>query len=248
MRISGADIRVRQTGETGAIIQDRAQKGRLTLDDHGVGQDATRTAGIPRADAAGHDVVCRVVGWRRSRVRPNASPTTSSADATAVTAPVTVNGWLGALEDVDVFRVHARAGEDLVARITASPIGSTVDTLVSILDLEGQTLATNDDFGTTRDSLAVYRPSASGDVLVRVIDANPSGGRHHYRLTLGVVPVLTSVFPLGRPASPAAAVVAVEGINLKAASSGRLGAAVPERPNLAPVVDRRSRARSGQPA
>ena len=35
---------------------------------------------------------------------------------------------------------------------------------------------------------------------------------------------------------PAAAVVAVDGINLKAASSGHLGAAVPERPNLAPVV------------
>ena len=36
----GADIRVRQTGETGAIIQDRAQKGRLTL-------TITAAAGVP---------------------------------------------------------------------------------------------------------------------------------------------------------------------------------------------------------
>ena len=231
----GADIRVRQTGETGAVIQDRAQKGRLTLTITASPKTPLGRQGFRVRTPLGTTSFAAL--WVGDEAEfAEREPNDQLADATAVTAPVTVNGWLGALEDVDVFRVHARAGEDLVARITASPIGSTVDTLVSILDLEGQTLATNDDFGATRDSLAVYRPSASGDVLVRVIDANPSGGRHHYRLTLGVVPVLTSAFPLGRPASPAAAVVAVEGINLKAASSGRLGAGVSERPNLAPVV------------
>ena len=134
-----------------------------------------------------------------------------------------------------MFRVHARAGEDLVAKITATPIGSNVDTVVTFLSLDGATLATNDDFGPSRDSLAVYRPTADADVLVRVADANPSGGRHHYRLTLGVVPVVTSAFPLGRPAGPSA-VVTVEGVNLKTATTGRLGAAVADRPNLAPVV------------
>ena len=152
-------------------------------------------------------------------------PNDEPADATAVTSPVTVNGWLGALEDVDVFRVHARAGEDLVAKITATPIGSNVDTVVTFLGLDGATLAANDDFGPTRDSLAVYRPAADGDVLVRVTDANPSGGRHHYRLTLGVVPVVTSAFPLGRPASPPG-VVTVEGVNLKSTTRARLGAPV----------------------
>ncbi|MBK5297644.1 MAG: hypothetical protein JJE40_10840 [Vicinamibacteria bacterium] len=230
----GADIRVRQTGETGAIIQDRAQKGRLTL-------TITAAAGVPlgrhgfrvRTPLGTTSFIAMWVGEdpETSEQEPNDWP----ADATAVTAPVTVNAWLGALEDVDVFRVHARAGEDLVAKITASPIGSNVDTLVTILDVNGQTLATNDDFGATRDSLAAYRPSQDADVLVRVTDANPSGGRHHYRLTLGTVPVVTSAFPLGRPASPPG-VVTVEGINLKAATTGRLGAPVTERPNLAPVV------------
>ena len=131
-----------------------------------------------------------------SEREPNDQP----ADATVVTSPVTVNGWLGALEDVDVFRVDARAGQDLVAKVTAAPIGSNVDTVVTLLSLDGEVLATNDDFGPTRDSLAVYRPAVDTEILVRVADANPSGGRHHYRLTVGVVPVVTSAFPLGRPA------------------------------------------------
>ncbi len=230
----GADIRVRQPGETGAIIQDRAQKGRLTL-------TITANASVP---IGRHGFRVRtplgttsfMALWggedpETSEREPNDQP----AGANPVTAPVTVNGWLGVLEDVDVFRVHARAGEDLVATVTAAPIGSSVDTVVTILDLDGQTLATNDDFGATRDSLAVYRPTADADVLVRIADANPSGGRHHYRLTLGVVPVVTSAFPLGLPAGTPGA-LRVEGVNLKTASTGRLGAPVPDRPDVAPVV------------
>ena len=116
-----------------------------------------------------------------------------------MSSPVTVNGWLGALEDVDVFRVQARAGEDLggedhrgANRIERRHRGDVPQASTAT------TLASNDDFGATRDSLVVYRPTADTDVLVRVADANPSGGRHHYRLTLGVVPVVTSAFPLGR--------------------------------------------------
>lgn len=232
----GADIRERRPGETGAIIQDRAQKGRLTL-------DISASSAVP-------------LGRQGFRVRtplgttsfmalwvgddPEASerePNDAFDDATAVTAPVTVNGWLGALEDVDVFRVHARGGEDLVAKITAAPIGSNVDTEVTILALDGQTLAVNDDFGPTRDSLVVYRPPSDADLLVRVADANPSGGRHHYRLTLGVVPIVTSVFPLGRQAGTPG-VVSVAGVNLETARTATVGSPVADRPNLAPVVIR----------
>jgi len=230
----GADVRVRQPGETGAIIQDRAQKGRLTL-------TITAGSGVPlgrhgfrvRTPLGTTSFVALWVGEdpETSEQEPNDQP----EQAATVQAPVTVNGWLGALEDVDVFRLHARAGEDLVAKVTAAPIGSTVDTLVTILDLGGRTLASNDDFGATRDSLVVYRPPADADVLVRVADANPSGGRHHYRLTLGVVPVVTSVFPLGRPTGQPG-VVSVEGVNLKAARTATLGSVVADRPNLAPVV------------
>jgi hypothetical protein len=230
----GADIRIRQTGETGAVIQDRAQKGRLTL-------TITAAAGVPlgrqgfrvRTPLGTTSFIALWVGEdpEASEQEPNDQP----ADATVVTSPVTVNGWLGALEDVDVFRVHARAGQDLVAKVTATPLGSSVDTVVTVLALDGTTLATNDDFGPTRDSLAVYRPTVDGDVLVRVADANPSGGRHHYRLTVGVVPVVTSAFPLGRPAGQPS-VVAIKGVNLQAATSARLGPQVPERPNLAPVT------------
>jgi hypothetical protein len=231
----GADIRVRQTGETGAIIQDRAQKGRLVL-------TVTAATSVP-------------VGRHGFRVRTplgttsfmplwvgedpeaqEAEPNDTAREAQVLPTPVTVNGWLGMLEDVDVYRVRARAGRDLVFRVIATPLGSNADVLLTLLDLEGATLASNDDFGEFRDPLLVYRPESDRDLVVRVTDNNQgSGGRHHYRLTIGEVPVITSVFPLGQPAS-GRTTFEVEGANLGGAPRVRAGTPLPERPALAPVA------------
>jgi hypothetical protein len=229
----GADIRVLQPGETGAVIQDRAQKGRLTL-------TITAAAGVApgrhgfrvRTPLGTTSFMPLWVGEdpERHEEEPNDEP----GQATAVTAPVTVNAWLGVLEDVDLFRVRARGGEDLVVKVTAAPIGSSVDAVVTILDLEGRPLAGNDDFGPSRDALAVHRPDRDTDVFVRVHDANPSGGRHHYRLTIGAVPVVTAAFPLGLPAGRRGA-VQVDGVNLRGATSAVPGTPAPERPDVAPV-------------
>ncbi len=70
---------------------------------------------------------------------------------------------------------------------------------------------------------------------MRVTDANPSGGRHHYRLTLGVVPVVTSAFPLGRPAARRGR-RADRRRQPEGGEPPRLGAPIADRPNLAPVV------------
>ena len=118
----GADIRVRQTGETGAIIQDRAQKGRITLAITAAAATAVGRQGFRVRTPLGTTSFAALWVGEEAEASER-EPNDEVADATAVTAPVTVNGWLGALEDVDVFRVHARAGEDLVAKITATPIG-----------------------------------------------------------------------------------------------------------------------------
>ena len=78
-------------------------------------------------------------------------------------------------------------------------LGSRLDPALTLLDATGAVLATNDDFGETREPLIVYTPAADGTFLVRVSDSlNTGSPRHVYRLTIGEVPYLTSVYPLGR--------------------------------------------------
>jgi hypothetical protein len=231
----GADIRVRQPGETGAVIQDLARKGRLVL---------TVTA-APSVPVGRHGFRVRTPLGTTSFVplwvgedpeAQEAEPNDSALEAQPLQTPVTVNGWLGMLEDVDVYRVRARANRDLVFRVVAVPLGSNADVVVTLLDADGALLASNDDFGSSRDSLLVYRPETDRELVVRVTDNNQGGGgRHHYRLTIGEVPVITSVFPLGQPASGRAS-FAVAGANLGDASRPRAGTPQPERPTAAPLV------------
>ena len=66
----------------------------------------------------------------------------------------------------------------------------------------------------------VHTPHADGTLVVRVGDTlNTGSARHVYRLTVGEVPYLTSVYPLGPPEGLVAA-GAREGVNL---GSGRRG-------------------------
>jgi hypothetical protein len=123
-----------------------------------------------------------------------------------------------------------------VVSIVAARLGSMTDATVSVLSPDGHVLASNDDFRDSKDSVAVYRPAADGPLLVRVTDRNAAGGsRQFYRVSIGELPVLTSVFPLGRPQAARRAVT-VEGANLGGQTSGALGTPSPNRPLAAPVV------------
>jgi hypothetical protein len=230
----GPDVRERKPGETGAIIQDKAEKARLTL-------TVTATADVPlgrqgfriHTPLGTSSFMPLWVGSEREQVEtePNDEP----SQATGVTAPATVNGKLEKEGDIDLYRVDARAGRDLVVRIVAGPIGSEIDARVSVTSADGKELASNDDFSANRDSLLIYRPPQDGPLLVRISDANAGGGwRHVYRVTIGEVPVLTSVFPLGRPRG-AAAPVRIQGANLGGKTRARIGSPLPERPASAPV-------------
>ncbi len=231
----GPDVRERMPGETGAIIQDKAMKAKLRL-------TVTASADVPlgRHGFRLHTPLGTSSFWPiwigEDPEWSEEEPNEEGATAAPVETPVTINAKLADEGDVDQFRVRARAGVDLVVKVTAAPVGSQVDTVVSIHALDGKELASNDDFGSSRDSLLVYRPVADGEVLVRVSDANAGGSwRHHYRVTIGAVPVLTSAFPLGRPAA-AARPVRVEGAHLPATRIGKPSTPRADRPNVAPVV------------
>jgi hypothetical protein len=231
----GADIRERQPGETGAVIQDKATKGRLAITVTAAGTVPVGRQGFRVRTPLGTTSFMPLWVGEDLEAR-EAEPNDDLAQSQALTAPVTVNGWLGMLEDVDVYRVRARGGRDLVLKITAAPLGSNADAAIAVLDERGEMIAANDDFGIARDPLLVYRPDRDREVFVRVTDNNQGGGgRHHYRLTIGEVPVVTAVFPLGQPGRGRAA-LKVTGANLGASPTARAGSPLDERPSVAPVA------------
>ena len=238
----GPDIRERRPGETGAIIQDKAQKARLMMT-----VTATADASLGRQGFRIHTPLGTssfIPLWVGSDPEQREiEPNDDLAQAMAVQIPVTVNGLLEKAGDADLYRVTATSGRDLVVRVVAAAIGSQADVKVSVLAPDGTMLASNDDFMAQRDSLLVYRPSVDGRLLVRIADTNADGGsKHIYRATIGDVPVLTSVFPLGRPRA-SASTVKIQGANLEGKTLARIGATLEKRGTLAPVnVDGLSRA------
>ncbi len=230
----GPDIRERRPGETGAIIQDKAQKAQLALTITVATDAPLGRQGFRIHTPLGTSSLIPLWIGDEPELRET-EPNDDLAQATAINAPATVNGILEKAGDVDFYRVDARAGRDLVVRVVAAAIGSQADVKVAVLALDGKVLAANDDFMGRRDSLLVYRPPADGPIVVRIADTNADGGgKHVYRATIGDVPVLTSVFPLGHRRDSTAP-VQVLGANLEGKTSGRIDPPLEDRPTVAPV-------------
>ena len=60
--------------------------------------------------------------------------------------PGVINGRIEREGDVDVFRFHGRAGQEVVADVQARRLNSPLDSKLSLLDHRGSTLVHNDDF------------------------------------------------------------------------------------------------------
>ena len=230
----GPDVPVRRPEDTGAPISDRARKSIVTI-------EVMATRDVP----LGRQVLRLATPFGTSTAIPlwvgdlaegrELEPNDQTAQADTVTTPLTINGAIFTDGDVDTFRFVARGGRQVVLRAIAVALGSRLDPALTLLDASGAVLASNDDFADTREPLIVYTPKTDGTFLVRVSDSlNTGSPRHVYRLTIGEVPYLTSVYPLGRRKGSSRP-VSVDGANLGAVARGVAGASLPDSPELAPV-------------
>ena len=87
-------------------------------------------------------------------------------------------GQIGEPMDVDVFRFTGKAGQMIVAEVTAARLGSALDSTLTLYDQAGHFLASNDDEGST-DSILRVRLEKDGQYLLTLIDANDKGGAAH---------------------------------------------------------------------
>jgi hypothetical protein len=154
-------------------------------------------------EAAGLDFISVTNGGYVSNRRPFAVedwPETLEAEpndlrnrAERVTLPVTVNGRIGRPGDVDCFRFEGRAGEEVVAEITARRLESPLDSVLRLFDAAGQQLAVNDDTEDKAAGLNTHHADsylrvtlpADGAYVLQLGDTQRKGGPEYaYRLRL----------------------------------------------------------------
>jgi len=158
---------------------------------------------------------------------------------TVITLPATVNGRIVPADtskilfparqgqqfqraNMDRYRFAAHQGQQLVVVASArelipylaDAVPGWFQAVVTLYDAAGKELAYDDDYRFHPDPVLHYEIPQDGDYIVEIKDAIYRGREDFvYRITLGELPFVTSIFPLGGPAGAATA-VALKGWNL----------------------------------
>ncbi len=165
---------------------------------------------------------------------------TSAADAEMiVTLPVTVNGRIVPGDtakilfparqgqqfqkaDADRYCFEARKGQQLIVAASArelipylaDAVPGWFQAVVTLYDVQGKEVAYGDDYRFHPDPVLHYEIPTDGEYILEIKDAIYRGREDFvYRVTLGELPFVTSIFPLGGPAG-AATTVELKGWNL----------------------------------
>ncbi len=121
-------------------------------------------------------------------------PDDEPTKAQQVVLPAIVNGRIGQPGDRDVFAFDGRAGEVIVAEVYARRLNSPLDSVLTLLDPAGQTLARNDDHEDKGSGLNTHHADSylrvalptNGIYRIALADAQRAGGRDYaYRLRVG---------------------------------------------------------------
>lgn len=124
---------------------------------------------------------------------PNATP----AEANMLELPVTVNGAVASIDDIDMFRFKLKKGARLICDINAQRMGSPLDSYIELFDPSGTEVVKSGD-GNGLDSFIDYTTEQEGEYTLYLRDIRYQGGGNYlYRLSIGELPYLQSVFPLG---------------------------------------------------
>ncbi|MCX5643277.1 MAG: IPT/TIG domain-containing protein [Phycisphaerae bacterium] len=158
---------------------------------------------------------------------------------TVVTLPATLNGRIVPTDsvrvlfparqgqqfqyaDADRYRFQAHQGQQLVVVASArelipylaDAVPGWFQAVVTLYDGHGKELAYDDDYRFHPDPVLHYVIPQDGDYIIEIKDAIYRGREDFvYRITLGELPFVTSIFPLGGPAGTATP-VEIKGWNL----------------------------------
>lgn len=125
-----------------------------------------------------------------------------------ITVPAVVNGQI-LPGDVDRYRFAARKGQRLVIAASArqlipylaDAVPGWFQATLAVYNAKGVELAYADDYRFSPDPVVFFEVPADGQYVVEIKDAIYRGREDFvYRITIGELPWITSIFPLGGPA------------------------------------------------
>jgi hypothetical protein len=112
--------------------------------------------------------------------------------------PAILTGAISKPGDVDHYRIHMRAGQEITFYNGAMLIGSSLQPVVTILDSDLKVVREFGASGGREQTMFAHRFEAAGDYYVRVADYQHSGrAGHFYRIVAGEFPLVTGAYPLG---------------------------------------------------
>jgi ribosomal protein L40E len=120
-------------------------------------------------------------------------PNDEPSKAQKVTLPIIINGRADRPGDWDVFEVQGKAGETIVAEVSARRLGSPFDSFVKVTSADGKVIALNDDHFDAgsgantdhADSYLMAKLPADGKYFVHIGDTRRHAGKEYaYRLRI----------------------------------------------------------------
>ncbi len=151
-------------------------------------------------------------------MKPKHPVSTSPSVGDKIVLPATIEGLIGRAGQTDYYRFDAKAGQEIGVQLLSSTIGSKLDPLLQLTDSSGHVLI------ESTNGLLGQRVAKDGVYAVGIRDREYRGdATMTYKLSLGDLPVVTSVFPLGVQRGTETE-VHIEGVNLGATKSVRVKA------------------------
>lgn len=147
-------------------------------------------------------------GATSPKKKGRAEPFASAPLTAPVSLPVTINGRILPGE-VDAFTFHAKKGEQIVLAVQArnlipylpDAVPGWFQSVVSVRDASGREVAYSDGYRFDPDPVLFYKIPDDGDYHIRVHDSIYRGREDFvYRISVGELPFLTGISPLGAKA------------------------------------------------
>lgn len=120
-------------------------------------------------------------------------PNDEPSKAQKITLPIIINGRSDRPGDWDVFEVEGKAGETIVAEVTARRLSSPMDSFLKVTRADGKIIALNDDHFDAgsgmntdhADSYLMVKLPADGKYHLHLGDTRRQGGKEYaYRLRI----------------------------------------------------------------
>ena len=160
--------------------------------------------------------------WKNNpQARYGMEPATPPTADIRVTLPATLNGQIPP-GGVDRYRFQARARQQLVAAVSAQKlipyladaVPGWFQATLALYDANGNELAYDDHFRFHPDPVLFYKIPQNGEYVLEIKDALYRGREDFvYRIAIGELPFVASIFPLGAKVG-AQTTVAAGGWNL----------------------------------